>query len=251
MKKIVAVLGATVLSLGLVAACDQSADSGDTRGSSGPVDDRESSTSPDGGRIDVEGWVDDFVSATSAITTVHVVVDQEISASGEEMTSHLEIDIDTTVGAYSAEGDVTGTPFDMSVVDGTAYVSTGGAVQEMSLEQLGMSEADLNPATDIERQRDAITKVELVGNEKVGGVETDHYVITYDVATMNEILDDQSMGGEIQGDTATADIWLDDQMRVTRYKSILKVTAAGTAATVTSDAVYSDFGKPVTIEAPR
>ncbi|MCL2092425.1 MAG: hypothetical protein FWH11_14715 [Micrococcales bacterium] len=253
MKKLVAVFGAIVLSLGLVTACDQSGDSGASRGPGGLIGDAGGSDpGSDDGVIDVEQWVSDYVTAAAQVRTVHIVVTQDVSGGGgNQATTRMEIDMDVKARAYAVAGEIMGVSFEMVIIGDTVYFDLDGTTQEMSLDALGMSEDEMNPAADIERQRDAITKVELVGSEKVGGVPTDHYVITYDVAKMNEILDAQSMDGVIQGGTVTADVWLDDKMQTMRYKSTIKVEAAGITGKVTSDAVYSDYGKPVTIKAPR
>ncbi|MCL2090575.1 MAG: hypothetical protein FWH11_05040 [Micrococcales bacterium] len=262
MKKLAAVLGAAILGLGLVAGCDQSSNSGDSRSRGGALDNGRGSNG-DGDQIDVEQWFDDYLVATSQMTTVHAAIDQEISLSGQNVTdqnvkAHMEIDMDATKSAYSMTitMDLTGmitevVSAEAVIIDGTTYISIDGEVREMSIDELGLSESDLNPAASIKQQRNSITKVELVGSEKVGGVETNHYIVTHDVAEMNKMLGSKTLEGEVQ--TIETDFWLDSDMRMIKYRSIMtvKADAAGSIGTVTLEAVYSDYGKPVTITAPK
>ncbi|MCL2466442.1 MAG: hypothetical protein FWF02_09835 [Micrococcales bacterium] len=215
-------------------------DSGETAGAD--------QTTTGGG--DTAEWFDGYVAATAAITTVHVVVDQEVSTAGQNMTTHMEIDMDAKAGALSAHGDMIGMAFTMVVIDGRAYVEVMGVTQEGTLEEMGMSEGDMNPASDIERQRAAVTNVEMVGSERVGGVDTKRYTLTYDVAEMNKILAEKNSDGIVTGDTVTSDVWLDDQMRPVKYESTLTVNSSGVTGAVHQTALYSDYGKPVTVKKP-
>jgi len=205
---------------------------------------------PTGAVSEIDRFLSGYESATGAITTVHVVVDQKITGGGQSATSHFEIDMDAQAGAFAATGNMTGISFTMTIVDGRAYVDMGGMTQDGTLAEMGLSEADLNPASEIRRQSAAVTSVEMVGSENVGGVNTQHYVITYDAAEMNKILDEKQAGGTVAGDTVTADVWLDDQMRPMKYQTTMTVSASGVTASVTQTALYSDYGKPVNITRP-
>lgn len=204
----------------------------------------------DGDGIGIQQWIDDYVAASSRITTLHAVVDQEISAPGQPVTTtRTEFYMDATRGAYSMTTDEAGGSAEAVILDGIVYVKVDGTVRETTLDEMGTSVADLNPVAQAERQSGAMTKVELVGGEKVGGVQTDHYVVTYDVAELEEA--SAPAEGEVQGDTVTMHHWLDDEMRPIKFTATTTEMARGTMITVKVEVVYSDYGKPVTIEVPR
>ncbi|MCL2850451.1 MAG: hypothetical protein FWE61_10470, partial [Micrococcales bacterium] len=226
MKRCSAVVGAMVLSLGLVVGC-QSGGSNQTRNTTG-VDFGRSDGGQVGAReVDVDEWHEAYLAALGAITTVHIVIDQDLHVAGEKLTTHLEIDLDIVAGAGVVRGNQLGEPVTTVIIDGRVYHDADGVTAEGTLQEMGMSPGDMNPASDIERQRPAVTKVELVGPERVAALETTRYTITYDVAEMNKLLDDNDIGGHVTGDTATADVWLDDQMRPIKYESTLLVEAEG------------------------
>ena|GEM_PF-451346 len=218
-----------------------------SRQSSGPV--AQESGTPDRGTIDIDRWVDEYVAAADQITTGHIVVVQEIVTGGWTGTSRLEVDMSGTDRYCAVE--TRGMSVVVVIVDDTAYVLRAGSDwEEMPRRLLSTREIHLNPAATVALQRTAITKVERVGSEEVGGVQTDHYVITYDTAKRTDVLFDISRDTILMGDTITADVWLDAQMRPIRYRSTLMMRKDMASGRVVQEAVYSDYGKPVTIEAP-
>ena len=214
-----------------------------TRGSAG---DTQEPATPD---ADVTQWVDDYVAAAGQVTTAHVVVDQTIVTGGDTATTHLDVDLAGNDRSFT--GDGLGYSFAAVIVGDTAYLQSDDGWEDMPRSQLSVQEIHMNPAATIALQRVALTDVELVGSEEVDGVQTDHYVVTYDAAKRTDLPLGSSYSATVMGDTITADVWLDAQKRPVRYRSTILVRQDMASGRIVQEAVYSDYGKPVTIEAPQ
>ncbi|MCL2850637.1 MAG: hypothetical protein FWE61_11455 [Micrococcales bacterium] len=201
-------------------------------------------------RSDIDAWVEQYTAAVAGTTTVHVVVRQEMVSGGETTIAHLEVDMSGTDRYGEVQIDPDGA-FLIVVVGDTAYAKPDGGVwDEMPRRLLAFSELHINPAATITVQRVSITAIELVASEDVDGVPTDHYVITYDVAKRTDLPMSVHYGAVLKGDTITADLWVDAQMRPVRYESTIMVRKDMATGRVVVQAVYSGYGTPVTIEPP-
>jgi hypothetical protein len=141
---------------------------------------------------------------------------------------------------------------DVIIVDGTAYVRQGyGSYQEAPGTDLSQVSSQFDQGANLERQRAAITRVGRVGTEQVAGVRTTHYVVTCDAATLNRLVAEAGTAeGEIAGDTARLDYWLDDELQVAKFLMTAKVKVGDQTGSTITEMVLTDYGKPVAITAP-
>jgi len=243
-NRYVVVLATVVASLGLVTGCGSA--SPDAQRSTTPA----STTQDPGPSQETTQWVEEYIAAAGQVTTGHIVVHQDFVSGGETASTHMDVDMDGT-DRY-CEGTALDYPFVAVIVGDTAYLQDyENGWQEMPRSLLSVSEIHINPAATIAAQRVAITKVELVGSEDVNGVATDHYVITYDAAKRTDLPFGVAYESVLLGDWIIADIWVDEQMRPVRYESTMLARKDMASGRSVLEAVYSDYGKPVTIEAPQ
>ena len=253
-KRLAAALGTTVLSLGLVVACDQADDSrksvADQTGptSSQKADDRASDP------IDIDQWADKMVAAK--VTTARVVEKTiNTDASGRSTTTSTEGSMDLTdpdsprlMLSATVEGRDAG---GILLTGGKLYRKqfSSDSYEEVSISLLGTTLNDLDQRKNFGKQRrTAITDVRLVGQEKVGGVQTDHYSVVLDTAEMNLTTHAESSFAD---DTLVADYWVDDEMRIIKYSvEIAMIDTDGQVFSQSNEVVCTDHGNPVNIKAP-
>jgi len=87
--------------------------------------------------------------------------------------------------------------------------------------------------------------VKYLGEEDVDGEQLDHYVLTVDAEKAAEAQHEQVKPG--MPDTITYDMWIDDDNLMRRIQFDLGDGPTGGGAMVMT---MSDWGKPVTVEAP-
>jgi len=88
--------------------------------------------------------------------------------------------------------------------------------------------------------------VEYVGPEDVDGEQMDHYVLTVDAAKAAKAQGQQVQPG--MPETISYDMWIDEQDLMRRIEFDLGAVAGGGAGGMVM--TMSDWGKPVTVEAP-
>jgi hypothetical protein len=88
--------------------------------------------------------------------------------------------------------------------------------------------------------------VEYVGVEDVDGEQMDHYVLTVDAAKAAKAQGQQVQPG--MPETISYDMWIDEQDLMRRIEFDLGAVAGGGAGGMVM--TMSDWGKPVTVEAP-
>lgn len=195
-----------------------------------------------GDEVDTQSWVSDYNKGTQSITTAHVVTSQDATVLGEAMTLEGEGDMDLT-DRSNIKMDLTVTMSGMEIrtiiVDGAYYMGYNGTFTLQESDALDLSALD--PKIQ-EKQSQAITKVVYQGEEKIDGVATTHYSVTYDAAKMGEIV-----GAEIDDEELVYEIWVDAEFRPVRSSMTMTVGGSETSQTTT----YSKFGEAVTIEAPE
>jgi hypothetical protein len=183
---------------------------------------------------------------------------------GEEGSVHVEMKMtgpvqstasgDTSYGPDGSEMHLTmqmsnmpGGAMEMVLVDGKAYMSMPGATQpgqffEVDESNPAFSGLDdgLSPADSFKAFDAGLRSVEEVGTEEIGGDETTHYRLEVDA----EKALDATGQGTVPGlpETLSYDVWLDEDDRMRR------LTYELTGTELTMD--MTDWGKPVTIEAP-
>ena len=190
----------------------------------------------------------------------------------------------------SLGGSLAGGQMDMILVDKSIYLNmgalTGNKYAQISADQLAkQSGVDLNQMTNpnqqLDKAKDAVTKVTCVGREDVSGTQTAHLRVTIDTAKAAALATASSTGSSSGSGTATTgatsagsagsttsgsggagagtattapkagsslpattdtDLWIDASNRP------LKVASGAGQQTVTM--TYSKWGEPVTIQAP-
>ncbi|BCB87041.1 LolA-like protein [Phytohabitans suffuscus] len=107
---------------------------------------------------------------------------------------------------------------------------------------------DIDPVKQVKTLL-AAESVTVVGEETIDGVKTVHYTVTNPLATHLEQLDADLRAATEKELTKAGvkevktDVWIDEKYQPRRVHVVM-----GTATDVTVD--YTDYGKPVTIEAP-
>jgi len=247
-----------MLTLGGLTACNGNDDeptATDEPSSSSPS--AASSSPSSGSTIDPETFVDDVLSGMSDPTTAHLTMSME----GGSAQVSMDGDVDYTAtppemamtmsGAMTGLGD--GKDIEVRLVDGVMYLKMpfgqtdkwvkfevgkkGGPLSEDLLDQM-------DPGAQLESMKDAITKVEDVGEDETGH----HYRLTVRSEAFRKLQD--QLGGTKLGGTGadlpevlTYDVWTDDDNRLTQ-----SVIALGDLGTVTM--TLSDWDEDVDIEAP-
>jgi hypothetical protein len=161
---------------------------------------------------------------------------------------------DTTYGPDGSEMQLTmemsnlpGGAMEMVLVDGKAYMSMPGVTQPGKFFELDQSnpafeglDQGLSPADSFKAFEAGLEKVQELGSEEIGGVQTTHYRLRVDA---KDALG--AMGqGDVPGlpDTLSYEVWLDAEDRMRR----LVYELAGTELTMD----MTDWGKEVSIKAP-
>ena len=113
----------------------------------------------------------------------------------------------------------------------------------------------LGKATDPEVMFQALEtpkKLELLGEEEVDGVATNHYRITIDPADYLEAMDFPEAMKEFLPTEMVTEMWVDGDDLPRKFAQTIETPSptGGTPAPSTSEGTYSDFGTDVDIEAP-
>jgi hypothetical protein len=113
----------------------------------------------------------------------------------------------------------------------------------------------IGKATDPEvmfKAMETLKKVELLGSEEVGGVETNHYRITMDPRQYIEAMDfPAAMAGMLPKELVT-EMWVDGDDLPRKFSQTIELPAraGGSGTSSTSEGHYTDYGTDVDIEAP-
>lgn len=212
-------------------------------------------TAAEGEKLDADEFVELLQDSITQETTARVEIETAGAGIGGGLNGEGDIDLGTTPPSISLTSSIGGQTADVRVVDGLAYIQVpgaGGKFLRLDLADpanpLGQTLVD---QFDLEGQfaafGDAIEEVVLVGTEEVDGEQLDHYVLTVD----GEVLADQiggtplEQGAELLPDELTYDIYLAED------GLFRELTFELPELGVTSTLRYSDWGKDVSITAPR
>ncbi len=253
-----------------LAACGNGSDSGDASDASGsgaalsadpPAGESEApeegaapvDAAPAAGEsVEREQFVRLFQDALSKARTAHVTIETSSAVGG--LSGEGDTDLSTSPPSMSMSMSIpqAGGDVEMRLVDGVAYMllpQLGGKYLSFDLSDpsnpLGAAFAD---QLDIEKQfdnfSDAIQTVTYVGNEDVAGEALEHYSLTVDGQA---VADAAGAGGEMAGlpDVITYDVYFDGEGLFRQLTFDLGKQAG------TSTMTYSDWGKDVSITAPR
>jgi hypothetical protein len=96
---------------------------------------------------------------------------------------------------------------------------------------------------------------ELVGQEDVGGVATNHYAVVMDTAAYAEALELPTVVAEYLPETIGMELWVDGDNLPRRFVQQIETTVpggsgGGATATASTEGTYSDYGVDVDLEAP-
>ena len=113
----------------------------------------------------------------------------------------------------------------------------------------------LGKATDPEVMFEALEtpkKLELIGEEEVDGVATNHYRITIDPATYLKAMDFPDAMKEFLPKELVTEMWVDGDNLPRKFAQTIETPspAGGEPIPSTTEGTYSDFGTDVDIEAP-
>ncbi|PFG20828.1 LppX_LprAFG lipoprotein [Serinibacter salmoneus] len=249
---------ATLAVAGL-AACSSSETESDTEAGTETSSETSSETETDTG----DGAASESGDATEAFIAAYGDGVQAMSSTTQSFTMVMDMG---DLGSTDASGviDYSQDPYtmqmtmavpgageiEMIMLDGGIYMglgeAAGGGYVFMSADDPSLDgafeESTMDPIAQLESFTAAVESVEEIGAEEVDGVETTHYNVTVDGASLAET------AGQAAGampDTITYDIWLDSEGRTVQMTyDIQEPTAVSTTMT------FSDFGEAVTIEAP-
>jgi len=248
---------APLLLTGFAACGDDQPTAGDDASASSSPSASESASPSTGDSIDPATFVDDVLGGLTDASTAHLTM----SMKGGPASMTMEGDVD-----YSS------TPPEMSMSmtnemlgEGKIEVRLVDGVMYMQMPQLGkgrwikidLAAADsplggdllkqMNPETQLKAMKDAVTKVEYVGDERVDGDSLKHYTMTVRSDAFRDLQGQLGKTGAGATDklpsVLTYDVWT-DQDGMLRQTEV----ALGDLGSVTT--TMSDWGDPVDIEAP-
>jgi hypothetical protein len=253
-------LAAGALLLAALAGCgsDDKTAKADAKTSSTPSDRSSSaSTSP---TADAAASDDGPAAAPGERLTKDNLVATMLAAMRDKKTARMTMDIGSSI---SADADVRytgdGTEMKMSMsmgstkatvilVDGTVYLrqAAGAKYQKITKDTLGAGETfdqltALSPSSSIAAMRGAVKKVEYAGTDTVDGTKVDKYHVTTDASAMAKTLGQSGSTSDLP-ESVTYDLYVDRDHLMRRIDM--------TVSDQTIKVLVSDWGKPVTIEAP-
>lgn len=186
-------------------------------------------------------------SGIAATTTAKVTM--RMDADG--MVTETEGVTDMSGGTVSSHMKMTmqGQTTEMILVDGDLYMSMPGGqgwtkMSTSDASATGLDDSLFDPQVSTRALVDGLKSVETIGQEDVDGVATTHYRIVTDVAAMMGALGEGEAPAGMED--ITQDVWLDSEGR--SVKTAYEMEVGG--VTVKTETKMSDFGAPVTIEAP-
>jgi hypothetical protein len=215
-----------------------------------------------------DSFASNVAKATASATSVHVR--GNVSAQGMAVAIRGDLAVSgKTLSEVKARLVVTSTlpraSATVLLTDGKAYLKTSGLPLPMKSSkpwlEADLTEAgspfaahykslmaNLDPAWLANAFR-ATTQVERVGEEKLAGVDTTHYVVTVDTAKTLRLLETKHMLGEHAQEarshlpkTFDYDVWLDGSQRPARVKAAY--------SGVEVDVTFTSWGEPVSVQAP-
>ena len=191
--------------------------------------------------------------AMSAAKTAHIT--QTMSTQGKDVSStgELMMDPDPQKLRMHLNMSVGGQEVKVFLVDGTFYMNMGAMTQDKYVKistdgsnplaaQMQAMLGQSNAANQMKNAAAAVKEFAVAGTEKVDGAETTHYALTLDTKKLLAAQGVQAAQAAQIGDTLTYDLYIDGKDLIRR--AVMNMGAAKTTIE------YSQWGEPVTIEAP-
>lgn len=212
-----------------------------------------------GDRVPPGDFVDTVADGVRSSTTAHLTMKVAAGATGD-LTAEGDVDYtgDAPEMAMTMEIPAGGstTKADIRLVDGILYMSmgqmTGGKFVKVDpadesgpmggMGDLGGMLDQMDPTAMLEKMRSSVRRVTFEGDDAHGA----HYVMTIDTAEMARSMHLPAEASGQLPSTLSYDLWLDEESRLSRMTMDLPV--AGATASIEMNA--SDWGEPVSIEAP-
>ena len=266
---------ALVLTLGTgLAACGGSDESSDSTSASDSSDDSAESTdeSTDDSGDDAtqsapeELSADDFYSSvmdamreaeTFSFTTTTSGQAGAAAGTATEMSGQARFGDDGIEMQASSTG---AQAMEIILLDQVMYMKapemgTGDKYLEIDLSDPSSLFGMLGKATDPEVIFQAMEKpksLELVGQEDVDGVATNHYRITIDPAKYLEAMDFPASMAEFVPDEMVTEMWVDGDNLPRKFAQTVETPnpSGGEPVSSTTEGTYTDFGTEVDIQAP-
>lgn len=205
------------------------------------------------------------------------------------MTADVKINIDgQSLSGMSAEGDtdprteqatmtmtIGGLSLEIRSLGGIVYMRSdaftlpkGKSWVKVDPAALGDLEAPVqpptNPTNDLEMLGALSGDPVVIGHESVDGVPVTHYGVTLDLGDLfartaegsaalgsDDIVNTlKSLDGKVDLHHVDGEVWLDDSGRAREFLVHLKLSIEGSTLDEVIDMHFSDFGAPVTVEAP-
>ena len=261
-SRLTVLVAAPVLSLGLVAGCGSdgggsSSGASSSSSSSSPSAAASSSASPSAsarGALSTGDFGTRVYAALKKAGTARFALD--VGFGSQHSTGQGEVDLSSSPPASRVTQEVPGAGRTEAVlVGGKVYVKSAQLgpkyllIDPTDKKGLGAMMGSMGAGADpgrVLKAMDAAAKVTSEGTEQVGGVSTTRYRVVIPRDALVEALGTDPRVASALPPQVAYDTWVDDQDLVRKQTGVVKV--AGN--TVTTTTTYSDFGKPVTIQAP-
>lgn len=162
-------------------------------------------------------------------------------------TYHLSMNIDSSAGATTAEGDLAlpdtmrmtletaGTSTEVILIGGSSYVKVPGGDQYFE----SPADPSLLNAANATSFAEIAQDAKVVGDEDIDGTATTHISFTYDA---NKVAESTGASTGTDLGTAQSDVWIDKSTNLIRQFKVVS-TAAGTSSTTTVK--YSKFDETI------
>jgi hypothetical protein len=246
-RRTLAAVAALPLLIGGVAACGSNEDPKATSGGSADLPEA-------GSKVEKEEFVKLIKAAADNATTAALELD--LSAAGNDITADGVLDYQAEPPNMALKMTVPqlgDSPLELRLLDSTIYLSaeqmTQGKFVKFGLDDpnnpfgTGLSDT-ADPLKSLEKLEESMKGATFVGEEDVDGDNLAHYEVTVDSSKMG---DTAALGGAAAADLPdeiTYDIWFDPEDLIRRLTFDLA------DADTSVEMKLSDWGKPVTIEAP-
>lgn len=203
---------------------------------------------PAKGSVDVAEFVEDLREGAEESGSSHAKI--TIKAAGQTMVTEGDFDNNDGDPVARMSMEIPGAgPVEIRLVDGTFYMNMGqmtdGKFAKLDVDDLPAETARsleaMDPSAQIDQYAKAIKAVEFIGEEKHGGIDTEHYRVKMDATKLEGMA-----GGASLPKTVVMDLFLDDENRLRGLSMNMKVQGQP----MTMQGTFSDFGKDVKVEAP-